>query len=133
MAFKSGKQPLCRHCGGKIGKRTEIVYFGRSEREVERNQGRSEQPKNKAEAQRYVNGEIVSVRYSHLASINYRDQGSTHVTVPRYVDTATVWDGETYDDEFFCSNRHAVEFGYASARGGYVMDAWRVATHHAAA
>jgi hypothetical protein len=33
-----------------------------------------------------------------------------------FVHTFTTWDGETYEDEFFCSRRCAISFGYRYAK-----------------
>lgn len=58
-------------------------------------------PKTRAEAQRYVNGEIISAsRGSNgLAHVNY-------------------WDGESFADRYFCTNHCAMKQGYASAQHG---------------
>lgn len=142
MAFKSPTQPLCRYCGRAIRKRTELVRFGRAPCEVENSRGSAERPANRAEAQRYVNGQVVAVRYSTAAHEDAergsdgatwsRSCGATtayrNVTVARYVDEASVWDGESYEDEFFCTGEHAKLFGYACAmEGSLSMKAWREA------
>jgi hypothetical protein len=128
MFFKSSTQPLCRYCGKPIPKWTERVYFGCAPNEVERGRGRAEQPANKVEAQRYINGDVVSVEYSTAA---YVDAGGTSIRtidVPRYVRSAGVWDRETYIDEFFCKGEHAKDFGAACARNGTLsMPAYRQA------
>jgi hypothetical protein len=119
-------RPLCRYCGGYIAKKTEGVYFGVSQREADKGRGRVERPANKAEAQRYVNGEITSVRYSEMANVDAEGfSGQRTISVPRFVGEARYWDGESYEDEFFCSGEHARRFGYFAVRNpGYDTKAY---------
>jgi hypothetical protein len=58
-------------------------------------------PKTKAEAQRYSNHPIVSIR-------RWKD------TISQF----SVWDGESYDDAYFHNGRCAQEYGYKAARAG---------------
>lgn len=143
MSFKSPTQPFCRYCGVPLKKRTETLYFGCAAIEVERfgDTHRSERPTTRAEAQRLANMQIVSIRYSTTASENAgidtkvvmgREIGSGRmmtrsIAVPRYIRRVTVWDGESYEDEFFCSNDHAQRFAYAAARAGMAMPAYNQA------
>jgi len=103
--------PLCRCCGKSIPKRT-ITYHVMEPDSV---QSISESPfwktvrpphrlTSKAECQRYTNHPIVSVRYS--------DYKGRHVT------SFSAWDGESYEDPFFCNGTCARDFAYLMARGG---------------
>lgn len=83
--------PLCHYCGGPIRKKTETVYFKEAER-----------PKNKQEAQRLMNQQIVSVSYWK-----------------EHVHKVTTWDGESYVDPYFCNGSHANYFAYVMARAGH--------------
>lgn len=64
----------------------------------------SNPPKTKAEAQRYANMQIVSVK---------RDLD------PKTISEVTLWDGSSYQDDFFCSGTCAQKQGYAAARAGH--------------
>jgi hypothetical protein len=103
MMFKSPTQPYCRCCGGPIKKRTEFHWFGRDmaqEHNQDRPSHHGARPATKADAQRLVNGQIISVsRYPA------RDGE------PSYIGSANVWDGETYEDHLFCKQVCAVRFG----------------------
>lgn len=117
MSFKSATQPLCRFCGKPIRKRTDWVRFGVAPVELENGRGRVERPATRAEAQRFVNGKITASRFATAARIDAPDGRATRmIAVDRYVREVSVWDGETYEDEFFCTGEHAKLFGYASAR-----------------
>jgi hypothetical protein len=59
-------------------------------------------PKTKADVQRFSNGTIIR------APLN--DQG--------YIGQATIWDGESYVEKFFCSTNCAVKQSTASAHRG---------------
>lgn len=115
--------PLCRACGRKISKHTEMIYVyaepPRTEApEMKNGEGADRfkqvptgkmtpihvakhvvgSPRTKEEAQRLVNEKIVSLQYN---LDNTR------------VDRITVWDGGTYVDEFFCNRtRCAVSYAY---------------------
>jgi hypothetical protein len=105
--------PLCRYCGKAIAKRTSTVVFGEAPRsrsgQVEYFTYREERPKSKEEAQRLLNSQVVSVRYDVDYSLPAEER-------ERFVIRATTWDGEHYEDEFFCNGDHARLFGYAAAR-----------------
>lgn len=115
---------ICIVCGRRIARRTETLYF-RAPQEYQPAKPRSwggeypaqeakpdglregnslyltDRPRTRVEAQRYVNGEIVSSkrRGEFLYSVNY-------------------WDGESYADKYFCTNHCAMRQGYASAAHG---------------
>jgi hypothetical protein len=62
---------------------------------------RSERPQTREEVQRLVNQALVSVRYVG------KDADE------RYIHQASVWDGVSYKDDYFCSTDHAEQFAYA--------------------
>lgn len=104
----------CRYCGKPTPKRTVTHWFGRD------NEGHpsdywishKERPRSKSEVQRLVNGQIVSVRWSRGEEYGAKQAGFDFIT------RASVWDGESYADKFFCNGDHAKRFGYAMARIG---------------
>jgi hypothetical protein len=117
MTFKAATRPLCRLCGKPVPKVTDRLLFGQSPRDCERFTGyRVARPSNKEAAQRYANGQILAVRYGTMAT-GAAAPGGGHFNerVPRYVESATYWDGESYRDEHFCSDPCAVRFGYFAA------------------
>ena len=59
-------------------------------------------PTTKQEAQKYSNGQLISVRK--------RSDGS--------ISEAAFWDGESYTKKYFCKDACAVKQGWASARHG---------------
>lgn len=133
MAFKSATQPLCRFCGKRIPKHTTRVYFGRRFG-ADSDWSRSipdHKPADRAAAQRLVNEQIVSTKWDwpkKIAAADYFDSGEDHE--PNFISEVTVWDGESYQDEFFCNGDHAQRFGYAAARwedGRLAMPAYREA------
>lgn len=99
--------PLCRYCGKPIGKRTKTIMFGCVEQESLDSEWlafRYEKPRSREEVQRLVNQSLVSVR---------------HVRDPegdRHIHQASVWDGVSYKDDYFCSSDHAQDFAYAVVR-----------------
>lgn len=106
------KQPLCRYCGKAIRKRTRSVLFNRPD-----NRGanpyticRPEKPKSRKEAQGLFNETIVSLRWTRGEEYGAKQAGFD------YISTCSIWDGESYEDEFFCNGEHARMFGYAAAR-----------------
>lgn len=116
-------RPLCRYCGQPIPKRTSYVTFGVAPYEEEKGRGRVDRPATKADAQRLVNGEITSVRWSEVARVD--DEGppptfgfaqgtqyTRQVDVPRYISQATYWDGESFVDPYFCKGLCAQRYGY---------------------
>jgi hypothetical protein len=97
-------QPLCRYCGKPIGKRTKTIMFGCFEQETRDSQWlatRHEKPTSREEVQRLTNQSLVSVRYVR----EYEGE--------RYIHQASVWDGSSYKDDYFCTTDHAQAFAYA--------------------
>jgi hypothetical protein len=76
-------------------------------------------PQTKAEAQKLFNEEVVSVQ--RAKKYDYKTDSRADVGIDR----VTIWDRETYVDEFFCNGDHAKRFGYAAARAGQVMKAYQ--------
>jgi hypothetical protein len=96
--------PLCRYCGKPIGKRTKTIMFGGAEdaiRDSDWLATRSEKPRTREDVQRLVNQTLVAVRY-------VREYAGD-----RYIYQASVWDGVSYKDDYFCSTDHAERFAYA--------------------
>jgi hypothetical protein len=116
MTYKSTTQPLCRYCGRAIAKRTTTRRFRPA---AARPAGSTiyekdmidAAPASKAEAQKHFNQQVVSVRWER----GHRSEKLGY----EYVDQVGLWDGESYDNAFFCSNAHAIAFAYACATAGY--------------
>lgn len=115
-------RPLCRYCGKPIRKRTRMVCFGATDSQVASSPSfvtfRAERPRSKEEAQSLFNQEIVSVRWLRGEDYGAKQAGFDYIT------QASTWDGETYDDPFFCNGDHAKKFAYAAARTGHAMPAY---------
>lgn len=95
------QQPLCRCCGTKLKRSTEIHLFGIPAGTAPSTWGsygtpHPETPSTRAEAQRYVNQRIVSSKKDYRGKL-----------------AVTTWDGETYRavQEFFCTLRCAADYG----------------------
>lgn len=111
MTYKSDVQPLCRYCGKPIAKRVDTIYFGR------KTHGRPEFPATLDEARRLVNGKVVSCRWMRMKDrFGYKAQGEPDHD---YVAWVGVWDGESYEDEYFCTQVDARRLAYLYARGGH--------------
>ena len=121
MVFQSDTQPLCRYCGKPIKKHTSTVYFVKERSALMRDSVHTRHivgsPTTKAEAQRMVNEQIVSVR-----------RGTMYQLDPAIVGQVSLWDGVSYEDEFFCNGTHAQRFAYVMARTGQATVAYADAT-----
>ncbi|AFO71600.1 hypothetical protein CcrSwift_gp241 [Caulobacter phage CcrSwift] len=109
MIFSSKTQPHCRCCAKPIKKHTRRHYFG--SREAKDNGwslDRIETPMSEDELRRLVNGHIVSFAWSH--DVTY-DANYKAVRKKTHIAWANVWDGETYEDGYFCTLRCAAAFG----------------------
>jgi hypothetical protein len=98
--------PLCKVCGKPVPKVTRSVSFGcRTERRYSTGHLQlTEKPANLAEAQRFINGRIISHKWS------WRDED------PRWIESVNVWDGESYVwGGHFHAQGCAAEFGEAMA------------------
>ena len=119
--FKSKVQPLCRYCGKAIRKRTITV---RLKPEPTGNEHPMEgfsryifvgstYPRTKAECQRLTNHAISAVRrYQPIKGVGLDWDEKTGES---YIEQFTEWDGESYNDEFFCTGECAKNFGYMIA------------------
>lgn len=126
MPFKSNVQPYCRCCGKPVAKTTEKVYFGPTNKMLNGAYfavRSDDMPLTKEDAQRLLNEKVVSVKY-------YDPEKGTltsGVGSPKHVESVTTWDGESYKDEFFCSDPCAVQMAYAFAAAGYSCKAYTAA------
>lgn len=124
--------PLCRYCGEAIPKHTTSVYFRHESFRESRISARGVayfadgcEPKSKEDAQRLVNMEVIAVRYINGLSKYFTERGaSMQVSEVRHVNYATVWDGETYADQYFCSGDHARQFGILMAKEGHATNTY---------
>lgn len=109
MAYRSATQPLCRYCGRKIAKSTTTIFCERTSTW----QPKDDTPRTKADCERISNQPVVSVKYHHPV-IGYDDSGEP-IHGPRFVNYFSTWDGESYQDGYFCNGEHARNFAYAIA------------------
>ncbi|HEY1448408.1 MAG TPA: hypothetical protein VGF33_07705 [Caulobacteraceae bacterium] len=114
------KNPLCKVCGKPAPKITVTHWFGNDRPgHPGVSVNHPEKPATREEAQRLVNGEIVSMKMS------WRSEAG-----PRYVASANVWDGESYLwDGHFHAQGCAAAFGLAMAKQfpDHAMPAYRKA------
>lgn len=100
--FKSPTQPHCRSCGRPIRKLTTTVWFGAQAPHADAfSISRTEKPATLDEARRLVNQQVVSHQW----------RGDRE-----WIHRMGLWDGESYQDEFFCTGECAKRLGYAAAR-----------------
>lgn len=105
--------PLCRYCGQPIPKRTQHIWVRDADRLMDGGPTKYVLGPlyTKADCQRHSNHQVVSV--------SYRTPGAPPDGGRRRVSHFTVWDGESYADEFFCKGACAQLFGRLMARGGH--------------
>jgi hypothetical protein len=107
--FKSDTQPLCRCCGKPIRKWTDNVWGNEMKKAY----------RSKDEVQRDRNDVVTSVAYCTIGDESTRqyDHFKRLGAKPgdRVVDRFFVWDGVSYEDEFFCSTSCASRFAYMVA------------------
>lgn len=132
--------PLCRYCGKAIAKKTQDVYVHHSSlRGSKYHRDESwcshayfdDMPRSKADIERQENRQVVSLRYDDSYHIRQDPELDITTRAPdpgRVVDRYSVWDGESYVDEYFCNGDHARRFGYVMARAGYQTAAYANAT-----
>lgn len=145
VTFKSQTQPLCRYCGGHIAKHTtnvmvhekqpkttyeddEVVQqdgkWVKTGKRITRNYAMGKfivgAPETKEQAQTFVNEKVMSVRYDYETKDGER-------TGKKRISQLSVWDGETYVDQFFCTGDHAKLFGYSAANSGQVTPDYNAA------
>jgi len=127
MGFKSKTQPFCRQCGKPLRKVTTVAYIKAKPYDERYDRPGSgsrtinveKLPKTLAECRKLSNQHIVSVKrdrtreYQATGDDIYDQKMTTKVTADRGIDQLTEWDGETYDDEFFCTTTCARAMAYA--------------------
>jgi hypothetical protein len=121
MTVTADRQPFCRCCGKAIRKWTKKHHFGSHFSSEDGNWTYHEaRPVSAADAQRAAgNAKIISLRWSSP----YETEKNDGVA---YVEQATTWDGESYEDDLFCTMRCAADFGRGIARTTtYATDAYR--------
>lgn len=119
-------QPLCRFCGCKIRKLTATAYFGKRDSNLSQLwREYSNRPRSKEEIAKLTNLRVMHVRWTK------EGQFATERAGHLFIERATLWDGESYIDDFFCSDKHAKAFGYLLAEKGHATMAWQVATEAA--
>ncbi len=117
MTWKSVTQPLCRYCGKPIAKHTERLRFGSEHRMAGDDARRNVTPRSMAEAQRHVNGKIVSVQWSLKRKSSDWSHVDYDVTERDYIRAVTAWDGErAMLIPISATATHARRFAYAVAR-----------------
>ncbi|AXQ69854.1 hypothetical protein HOU03_gp414 [Caulobacter phage CcrSC] len=126
MSFKSAVAPLCRCCFKPIGKATDYYYFGQMASGDSRRFG-STYPRSKAEVQGLVNGIIVSVSWRRYDPNNSFHDVYRRETGGDYIDKVTVWDGESYKDGLFCTDRCAVIYARVFAEANYTLSGYEEA------
>lgn len=106
--------PLCRYCGGPIKKTTRTVYL--RDRPLQSHERESvysryivveKLPATIDECRKLTNHQVVSVKRHHDAERNA-------------ITFFSEWDGESYEDKFFCNGDHAKRFAYVMAGVGRV-------------
>lgn len=125
MVYKSAERPRCRYCGKAIAKQTATMNICRKRDPKLKNDwefwrhlaiGNAPWPRSIRDCQKLTNEKVVSITYgAHID--NEFDL--------KAVRSFTIWDGESYKDGFFCNGDHAKQFGYAAARKGLAMPAWK--------
>jgi hypothetical protein len=105
--------PLCLWCGKRIAKYTtrhNVVTPAMWSQSF--GQRFDSMPKNLADCQKLTNETVVSVEYQYEQDDNYERTGR------KVIHSYSTWDGESYQDKFFCNGDHAKRFGYAAAHHG---------------
>ncbi len=128
VSFTSTTQPLCRYCGKPIKKRTHTVFFGQGFLNGGERRGQygfsdqiADKPRTKADAQRHSNYPIVSMSWHYAYTMG------SDVGIRDYIDKVSVWDGISYEAEFFCTGEHAQRFAHVCARDGRATEAYNKA------
>jgi hypothetical protein len=99
--------PLCRHCGNAIPKRVTSIYVrdpGSPPSAMKDSITPDTFLKTKTDCEQYTEFQVVSVRYW--------PEPERHIT--RF----GVWDGVTYESQYFCNDGCAKSFGYLMVREG---------------
>lgn len=120
------KPPLCVYCGGAIRKRTTTVWVRAGGRRAEHGPDSKfsrhifpvTAPTTIAECRRLTNLTVTAVTRS-----------ADGKTITRFHE----WDGESYEDRFFCNGDHARRFAYVMAGEGRCMPEYNAAVRARAA
>jgi hypothetical protein len=119
--FKSRTPLLCRTCAKPIRKHSTIVWVHEKPTPHHHPSAYSRyiygELRSKEDCTQHTNQQVLSVGYT----TDYKD-GEPQPETCR-VRKFTEWDGETYEDEFFCSSTCAQAFGRMAARSGKVQSA----------
>ena len=99
-------KPLCRTCGKALKRKLEYIVFQERVGAFIGRTTRPENPTTRKEVERLVNIPVVYLRRCKQA-------GKEHL-----IAYAALWDGESYVDPYFCSNRCAETLGRCCAREG---------------
>jgi hypothetical protein len=113
VAYKSATQPHCLWCSKRIAKHTtrhNVVTPAMGNQSFD--EAYASRPKTITDCQKLTNEKVVSVDYQYETDDNYERTGR------RVVHSYNTWDGESYQDQYFCNGEHARWFGYAAAEHG---------------
>lgn len=112
--FKSTAPVHCRYCGKMLRKWSTTVYVREapSPYDVRASYCRyvyvgAAKLKTKADCQRHSNQHVISVQYSHPTQDGDRIPGA------KYVASFNEWDGESWQDQYFCGAKCAEAMAYA--------------------
>lgn len=115
--------PLCRYCGKEIAKRAWWTYLVTDPKAMEYSADRKKLvqvlPQTRTEAQKLFNEQIIAVKRDK----RYLD-GFDGEPTDMGIDQVSLWDGESYVDEFFCTGTHAQKFAYVMARADHCTKAY---------
>lgn len=111
MTYKSTTQPHCRYCGKPIAKKTNGAWFGSKAANGPGNY--VEKPKSVEEVRQLTGLQVASVRWDHQ-----------HPGPDNFIFSVTLWDGESYQDEYFCGPGHAARLGQLLAAAGHCTAAY---------
>lgn len=117
-------QPLCRYCGKKIRKRTTAAWFGNAHFGLQHDDAArcKQKPRSIDEVRRLVNQAVVAVSWHTPTELVHGEHVPTGE--PRYIERASLWDGQSYVDNFFCNGDHAKRFAYLMARSNCKTEAY---------
>jgi ribosomal protein L24E len=114
MAVHKSLEPVfCRYCGKMLRKWTVTVYVRDEPTKYDHAHGYCryvyppQKLKNKADCQKFTNQQVVSVSYS------YPTQDGDRIPGAAYVQSFNEWDGESWDDPYFCGAKCAQGLAYA--------------------
>ena len=97
---------LCRSCGKKIAKRFSYMVFQRYANMFIGHVVRDENPETRQDVERLSNMPVAYIRRH------------PHPDMKHLIHYAALWDGESYQDPYFCTNYCAQLMGRVAAREG---------------